>query len=158
MKARYSLPFRSSPNIVRCTARSHQGHDRHCVDFFMPLGTHVRAARAGVVVLRESRWNTRLKDLQTAHAGNGVLIRHSDGEISVYWHAAWRFVFVQKGQRVRRGQILFLSGDTGYATYPHLHFGVYAPNSGASIPIDFREALPPKVPASRYEGFARGAP
>jgi murein DD-endopeptidase MepM/ murein hydrolase activator NlpD len=41
---------------------------------------------------------------------------------------------VRVGQRVMTGQVIALSGSTGYATYPHLHVGVYAPD-GRNIPI-----------------------
>jgi murein DD-endopeptidase MepM/ murein hydrolase activator NlpD len=154
MKAKYSLPFKPDPVIRRCTAPSHRkdpdSMDGHCIDFSMPQHTPVLAARGGVVIHRESRWNAGFGDRKKLGTGNGVVLRHKDGEETVYWHAAWRSVKVRLGQHVRRGQILFLSGRTGYTTYPHLHFGVYASTGKSRVP-EFIGTLPPKVPYQRYE-------
>lgn len=76
-----------------------------------PLGTPIRAAANGVV----------------AYVGDGiaalgglVIVKHGDGWTSVYGHAAK--LMVQRGQAVKQGQTLALSGDTGYADRPEVHF------------------------------------
>ena len=55
--------------------------------------------------------------------GHGLLIRHSATLYTLYAHGAHRPAF-KKGDRVRRGQTLFISGSTGASTGPHLHFEV----------------------------------
>ncbi len=151
---KYSLPFGKNPLIRRCTAPSHikdkKSLDRHCIDFFMPPGTPVLASRGGIVIHRESRWSASFTNRKKRGAGNGVVLLHSGDEETVYWHAGWRSVKVRRGQVVRRGQILFLSGQSGYATYPHLHFGVYGKNGKSLVP-NFSKLLPPKVSYKRYQ-------
>jgi murein DD-endopeptidase MepM/ murein hydrolase activator NlpD len=159
-QAKYSLPFAKRPEIRRCTAPFHKvlPGGRHCIDFYMPVGTPVLAARDGVVTHRESRWNTAADTtvFSNSRKGNDVVICHDDGEYTVYAHVAWRSVRVRLGERVKRGQVIALSGQTGFASYPHLHFGIYAPDGRESIPARFREALPPKVSYRSYEGAGHG--
>ena len=101
----YRLPYAddaSFPIIQAYSAKlSHRGPEQFTLDFGMPIGTPVHAARDGVVVL------------------------HSDGTTGEYFHLAQGSARVELGERVRRGQVLALSGNTGYSTAPHLHFGVY---------------------------------
>ena len=123
----------------------------------MPPGTPVLAARDGVVIYCVSEWSTSYKNPRMSYAGNGVILRHEDSEETVYWHALWNSLRVKVGESVRRGHTLFLSGQTGYATYPHLHFGVYegiGQNKilvGKSKAPDFLEPLPLKVSYKHYE-------
>ena len=49
-----------------------------------------------------------------------VIVKHGDGWTSVYGHASK--LMVQRGQSVKRGQTLALSGQTGFADRPELHF------------------------------------
>jgi murein DD-endopeptidase MepM/ murein hydrolase activator NlpD len=79
-------------------------------DLAVPEGTAVYAANSGTVIL--SRWN--------GGYGNNVMIQHDDGVISVYGHAS-RLV-CKEGTHVRAGELIALSGNTGYSTGPHLHF------------------------------------
>jgi murein DD-endopeptidase MepM/ murein hydrolase activator NlpD len=52
-------------------------------------------------------------------------VLHSDGTTGEYFHLARGSVQVRRGEHVARGQRLALSGNTGFSTAPHLHFGVY---------------------------------
>jgi murein DD-endopeptidase MepM/ murein hydrolase activator NlpD len=64
--------------------------------------------------------------------GQQVLIDHGNGFITRYGHLSR--IGVGAGQRVRRGQVLGISGTTGSSSGEHLHFGVY--RSAGMIPVD----------------------
>ena len=56
--------------------------------------------------------------------GKWVLIKHGNGLSTLYAHLSQ--ISVVQGQNVETSDLLGFSGATGYATGPHLHFGVYA--------------------------------
>jgi biotin carboxyl carrier protein len=82
------------------------------MDIAVPVGTPVRAPAAGVVTFAApSLYLT----------GGTVLIDHGFGLSSNFLHLSTLKVHV--GERVRQGQVIALSGMTGRATGPHLHWG-----------------------------------
>lgn len=80
------------------------------VDLATPVGTSVMSTGDGVVA--------RVGD--HPYAGNYVDIRHNGSRSTRYLHLSR--VLVKKGQRIRRGQEIARSGNTGRSTGPHLHF------------------------------------
>lgn len=56
---------------------------------------------------------------------NYVTLRHSNGEWSQYVHLKYRGSLVKLGEKVRQGQPIALSGNTGFSAAPHLHFHVF---------------------------------
>ena len=56
--------------------------------------------------------------------GKWIMLRHPNGLSTLYAHLS--LIDVVPGQQVRAGQTIAYSGNTGYTTGPHLHFGVYA--------------------------------
>lgn len=95
--------------------RGHTG-----IDFRATIGTPVKSALDGVVA------GTGNTDLQPGcySYGKWVLITHNNGLSSLYAHLST--ISVTQGDKVSSGEIIGLSGNTGYSTGPHLHFGVYA--------------------------------
>ena len=87
--------------------REHQG-----LDFRVPTGTPVAAMNSGTVLLARFLY----------FEGNCVVIDHGQGLLTLYFHLS-EFE-VKEGDRVKRGQIVGLSGGTGRATGPHLHVAV----------------------------------
>jgi len=73
----------------------------------------VKAAENGVVIYA----GDGLKEF-----GNTVLVRHDNGMVTVYGHAS--ALRVKRGEKVRRGQEIALSGMSGSADRPKLHFEV----------------------------------
>ena len=119
---------------------SHRGSEFYTVDFGMPEGTLVHSAREGTVIKIEDRFDVSCWASECDRFANHVEILHSDGTVGRYFHLQQGSVLVEAGQQIGRGAPIARSGDTGYATVPHLHFGVYRPggDGGAqSIAIRF---------------------
>lgn len=95
------------------------------IDISVPEGTPVKSAENGVVIYS----GAGLKDL-----GNTVLVRHDNGTVTVYGNAS--DLKVKRGDKVTRGQVIALSGMTGGAKRPKLHFEVRQ-NSAAVNPMTF---------------------
>lgn len=89
------------------------GRPNDGIDISVPQGTEVKAAENGVVIYS----GDGLKEF-----GNTVLVRHSDGYVTVYGHLD--SISVSRGDNISRGQTLGASGMTGNARQPQLHFEV----------------------------------
>lgn len=117
---------------------THQG--KYAIDWDMPVGTLVRAARGGHVIDLEEGFSEGRPDPDLKTKANFIKIRHPDGTIGNYVHLDQGGVHVQVGDRVERGQPIGLSGNTGFTTGPHLHFEVYSATrelGRRTIPIEF---------------------
>jgi murein DD-endopeptidase MepM/ murein hydrolase activator NlpD len=116
--------------------------DQYAVDIALPDGTPIYSARDGTVInIRHDKYVGAATPVMMDQA-NVIEILHSDGTIAVYAHLHWDSVRVQPGQRVRRGEYIANSGNTGFTTGPHLHFAVIrnAGLSEESVPIQFTGA------------------
>ncbi|KRB22482.1 MULTISPECIES: peptidoglycan DD-metalloendopeptidase family protein [Mesorhizobium] len=98
---------------VRGRVISGFGSGKDGVDIAVPTGTPIKAAENGVVIYA----GDGLKEF-----GNTVLVRHENGLVTVYGHAS--SIEVQRGQKVKRGQEIALSGMSGTTDSPKLHFEV----------------------------------
>ena len=83
------------------------------LDYAGDIGTKIKASGGGKVIVSDEFFFN----------GNAVFIDHGQGLISVYIHMNKRLVV--PGQIVKQGDIIGTIGQTGRATGPHLHFGVY---------------------------------
>lgn len=95
-------------NPFHRTMREHHG-----VDYLVPEGTAVFATADGVV--------KSLSEKNTSH-GKAVTISHGNGYETSYSHLL--DIRVKKGQKVKRGDIIALSGNSGLSFVPHLHYEV----------------------------------
>ena len=111
----------------------------HAIDFALAEGTPVVAVREGVVMQVESDFDKAgLNREKYGGRANFIRIVHADGSMAVYAHLQPEGVQVRAGQRVRKGQRIGLSGNTGFSTAPHLHF-VLQVNAGMRLQsIPFR--------------------
>lgn len=141
----YRLPFAiASRYRVSQAYPSTITHDdlssHHAIDFVMPIGTGIFAARKGTVIQTASDYYRSGQDPETdAGRANLVRVLHDDGTMALYAHLNWNSIRVRPGQRVERGEYIADSGNTGFSTGPHLHFVVQRNVGGAieSIPVVF---------------------
>jgi murein DD-endopeptidase MepM/ murein hydrolase activator NlpD len=141
----YSLPYAAGQAFLVSQADdgpfSHSGPERHAIDWQMPEGTPVLAARGGVVVGTRDDSTTGGPDRRFLNSANYILIEHSDGTIGNYAHLLKHGIRVKVGQTITAGAVIGLSGNTGFSSGPHLHFSVFKTKDGRereSIPIRFR--------------------
>lgn len=80
------------------------------IDFKASIGTEILASNSGIVKLSSNRF----------YAGNSVVIDHGHGVFTCYFHLSK--IFVKENEKVKKSQIVGLSGNSGRVTGPHLHF------------------------------------
>lgn len=95
------------------------------LDFTAPTGTEIHATGDGVVEIVEFNY---------AGYGNQIVINHGYGYKTRYGHMS-RFA-VQRGQKVKRGELIGYVGNTGKSTGPHVHYEVLK-NNDAINPVYF---------------------
>lgn len=116
---------------------SHGGYGEFAFDFGMPEGTKVCAARGGKIAAAADDETANGAQGKYGGMGNHVKIDHGDGTTGVYMHLKPKSLLVATGDTVMQGDAIALSGVTGNATGPHLHFQV--DKGGKSIPVRFDE-------------------
>jgi LysM repeat protein len=96
--------------------RKTQGlHGYNAVDYAIPVGSSLVAAAGGeVVIAKTTGWNGGYAEY--------IVISHYNGSQTVYGHLS--AVYVTPGQRVTKGQLIGLTGNTGNSTGPHLHLEI----------------------------------
>lgn len=112
---------------------------RYAIDFEMPIGTGVYAARAGTVVEVASDYFEAGLDPSFGSRANIVRVLHADGTFALYGHLNWNSIRVVEGQEIARGEYIADSGNTGLSSGPHLHFVVQRNAGGVteSVPVEF---------------------
>lgn len=83
----------------------------------------VKAFRDGepdkLIITKEDKNNIKNKE-----CGNGVVVSHQDGYESQYCHLKQNSISVQKGQQIKRGDTLGFVGNSGFASFPHVHLSI----------------------------------
>jgi len=123
--------------------------NQYAVDIVMPIGTPILAARSGSIMDMEDDYHGAAQLERYLTRSNQIRILHDDGTMTVYAHLQANSVRVRPGAKVKRGQWIANSGNTGYSNGPHLHFVVqlnvgmtleslpfrfHAPNGGTITP------------------------
>ena len=156
--ADYAMPFGPGRYVVLQGPRGTYSHfagsgSENAVDWDVPEGTIVCAAREGRVVgVRDdstfSGTDPKLKPL-----GNYIIIKHADGTFADYHHLQTDGAMVKIGDEVKVGQPIGLSGSTGFASKPHLHFAVFQAIDGKKVlSLPFRL----KTSHGTFTDFIRG--
>ncbi len=135
----YRLPWKSGDTHLCVQSNrgvvSHRGWEEFAYDFAMPVGTEIRAARAGKVI-----------KVVVANDGHGyhwpnnlVAIEHDDGTKAYYLHIKKDGSLVNVGDTVTQGQPIALSGHVGNSMLPHLHFHVTDAERKSTLPTTFSD-------------------
>lgn len=110
--AKWVLPV-SAPYTLTSRFAPRWGGFHHGLDFALPVGNDVLAIHDGVVVSTKP----------SAVYGNGLDLLLADGTLIRYGHLS--SYGVTEGQRVARGQVIGVTGNTGRSTGPHVHLEVH---------------------------------
>ncbi len=102
------------------TTNAYNGQGHNGVDFAASIGTKIKSALSGTV---KGTGNTDTV-CPGASFGQWVLVEHYNGLSTLYGHLS--LIKVSAGQNIFTGDTIGYSGNTGFSTGPHLHFGVYA--------------------------------
>ncbi len=147
-KNKYSLPMRKKDfNVAVSDPKAHFAHGKHSIDFPLPIGTNILAAKGGDVAdvkvdSKKGGKNPKYKNIKYL---NYLTIHHAGGEFSQYAHLKHKGALVKVGDKVKEGQPIALSGNTGYSTAPHLHFHVLKLNKTKlgweTLKIRFKEKI-----------------
>lgn len=127
LRSAFAWPVKGT--IVHRFGPGASGEKNEGIKIAVPLDTPILAAADGVVAYVGG-------DIPAL--GGLVIIRHGDGWSTVYGHASQ--LLVQRGQAVRKGQMIALSGDSGFADRPELHFEMIQ----GRTPVDPVPHLPPR--------------
>jgi murein DD-endopeptidase MepM/ murein hydrolase activator NlpD len=143
----YALPYASGKayRILQGYGSrfSHTGLEEYAIDFDMPVGTAVHAARSGRVARVEETHSRGCWEDGCGRYANYIVVLHSDGTTGEYYHLMQGGALVDVGDTVLQGEKIGYSGNTGHTTMPHLHFAVYRATTWGntqSIPVRFEGA------------------
>ena len=115
----------------------HKGLTKNAIDLCIKEGTPILSSHNGIVVAvkddsNEGGLNKKyLKNL--SEYMNKIEIKHANGETSGYYHIKFKSAKVKVGDKVKKGEIIALSGNTEYSSEPHLHFMVVKNNKSLKI-------------------------
>lgn len=114
----YRQPFRGEYPISQGYGEviegvTYKGKPHTGIDYLCPYGTEILASGDGTVLV---------SGFDVNGYGNWILILHERNKASIYAHLSERQVYTN--QIVKQGEVIGLSGSSGYSTGPHLHFEV----------------------------------
>lgn len=101
--------------------------------------TNIIAAKDGTVISVNDTCESFGETTCGGHAGNYILILHTDGMYSFYGHLHQKTITVKEGDSVAQGQVIGKMGSSGWSTGPHLHFEIRTgpSNSSAVDPLGY---------------------
>ena len=128
----YALPYEEGKTfrVIQGYFSSFTHKERAALDFNMKPGTRIAAAREGVVIRVKEDGAKGGFNKKYRPDGNNIVIQHADGSRAGYWHLQHNSALVNVGDTVKQGQVIALSGKTGYAAVSHLHFLVWRSGGG----------------------------
>lgn len=114
---------------------TYRSHIHFAIDYPCPIGTPVRAMKAGTIISQGFDSSGAWLIYQRLRRGEEFDV------IALYYHLKAYSFFHELNDKVRKGQKLALSGNTGYSTGPHLHQEIIRVPRGAPISQIYREGM-----------------
>lgn len=134
----YDLPFQKGKKFML-----HQGYNgafshqnENALDFTMPEGTEILAARDGVVVQIEKSNTKSCPQEECGKFNNYIVIMHTDGTFAKYMHIQHDGALLGLGSPVKKGDVIAYSGNVGWSSGPHLHFVCVLPGFGKANSVE----------------------
>ncbi len=137
-KYRSPLPERVTTKIVYPTGEAaHENfpESRYAKDFIATVGTPIIAMEGGKVIYVKSDSDKYGRNKALAGEVNTIAIEHKDKTVLEYLHFGKDQIYFKKGDKVKKGQILGLSGLSGYMDTPHVHVNLVEKRDGKYISI-----------------------
>jgi murein DD-endopeptidase MepM/ murein hydrolase activator NlpD len=121
----YNLPFEKGTKhrVVQGYGGLFSHKNIAAIDFEMPEGTAIYAARAGAIYSYKDNSDEGGPFSKYKNKANFIIVKHTDQSFGCYWHLKKDGVVAKKGI-VAKGQLIGYSGATGFILRPHLHFSV----------------------------------
>ena len=139
---KYDLPFSSKTGykLFQGYNGSFSHKNENSLDFTMPIGTEVLAAREGVVVQVVQNFSINCLEEDCKKYNNYVTVMHDDGSFARYVHIKHNGSLVKIGDVIKKGDKIALSGNVGYSNGPHLHFVCFGADEKGRVtyPTKFR--------------------
>lgn len=161
----YRVPFDTNTHPIRISQGrlgpwSHFMHEsanndlENAVDFALPLGTPVLAARSGrlMSVFLEGDWcyeglNAEIGNNPPPGSTNFVAVEHADETIAIYSHLSRERVHLESSI-ISVGDVIGFTGKSGWiAEVPHLHFQVIKLPGRRTLPVFFENYHGPLIHA-----------
>lgn len=148
-KNKYRLPLNKGDIILpKKKLPTHRGQElkelEYAVDFLVQIGTPIYAALGGKVFwIKDDSKSGGKNKKKYWNLGNRIVISHKNEEYTAYEHLKYKGIVVKVDQRVKKGQLIGYSGNTGWSTIgSHLHFEVFIKSikdksKGKTIPFSF---------------------
>lgn len=123
---------------------AHTGNFKYSLDFGCNENTPLYAALEGEVVWIKDDSKVGGFDKKYFDEGNRIVIKHENEEYTAYEHLIYKGVIVKIGEKVKTGQLIGYSGNTGFSSGPHLHFEVFNNpvkdlSEGITLQVVFKE-------------------
>ena len=150
-KNKYIFPLKKE-DITEYGSNSpaHKGKYKYAIDFTVPEGTPIYASLSGEVVFIKDDSKIGGNDEKYSEFGNRIVIKHRNKEYSAYEHLKHKGAVVIKDQKIKTGQLIGYSGNTGWSHKPHLHFEVFTnptknESEGKTVAIQFENVNKKKI-------------
>jgi len=104
------------------------------IDIAMPIGSDIYAPEGGII--------SRIADYGDTSLGKAVFVKTKAGYQYIFGHLSDSTI-VHEGQRVHAGDLIALSGNTGFSTGPHLHLGMLDKTGHFVKPTHVEKVLDP---------------